>query len=103
MMPGIRSHQNRAKGVTSSATRNVTTRALPSVFFGLSFETTDTEAMTTSAWISHDAILTASQFMDGHDSSSHDSRHPRHRRAVARAPQGRPALPPRRVAAAADD
>src|SRR5438552_8687582 len=102
MIPGTTSHQKYAKGVTSSATRNVTSSARGSVLRPLSFETTLTEAITTAAWTSQVAILRASHVMGRHDRSSHDSRHPCHPGAVARSAEDRPALPSRRQSAAQD-
>jgi len=47
----------KAKGVTTTATRNVTRSARGRVFFGLRGETAATDTITTSAWISHDATF----------------------------------------------
>src|ERR1041384_366854 len=64
MIPGIRRNQKYANGVTSSATRKVTSRARGSVLRGLPLETAPTEAITTTAWTSQEAILITSHVME---------------------------------------
>jgi hypothetical protein len=61
--PGISRNQKYANGVTSSATRNVTSSARVSVLWGLPLETAPTESITTSACTTQDAIFSASHVM----------------------------------------
>ena len=65
MIPGTNRNQNQANGVTSTATRTVTSSARGSVFFGFPFDTAATDTITTSAWINHEDSFSASQVMAG--------------------------------------
>src|SRR2546425_12594837 len=65
MIPGTSRNQNQANGVTNTATRKVTSSARGSVFLGFPFDTAATDTITTSAWINHDDIFSASQVMAG--------------------------------------
>jgi hypothetical protein len=62
---GMIRNQKYAKGVTSRATRKVTSSALPSVLRGFPRDTAPTEIITTSAWTTHEATFRTSQLMTG--------------------------------------